>query len=84
MYGSHSGGGYSSCPSGIPVEFALLSILAAFAVAFGILYRALTLITGRRKKRDADSLDNGGLESTEKFGLGFRFADLLWFGKMTI
>ena len=54
MYGSHSGGGHSSCPAGVPVEFALLSILAAFGVAFGVLYIALTIATGRRKKRSLD------------------------------
>ena len=48
VHGSHSGGGHSTCPSGIPVELALLSILAAFGVAFGVLYRALTLVTGKR------------------------------------
>ena len=26
-YGAHSGGGYDSCPEGIPVELALLSVL---------------------------------------------------------
>ena len=45
--GSGSGGG---CPEGVPVEFGLLTILAAFGVAFGILYRALTLKIGRRKR----------------------------------
>lgn len=42
-------GGY--CPEGIPAEFALLSILAAFGVAFGVLYRALTLTTGSKRRR---------------------------------
>ena len=43
--------GYGQCPEGVPVEFALLSILAAFGAAFGFLYRGLTLKTagGRRK-----------------------------------
>ena len=49
-------GGY--CPEGIPAEFALLSILAAFGVAFGVLYRALTLTTGMaRKRRDLQQFD---------------------------
>ena len=49
-------GGY--CPEGIPAEFALLSILAAFGVAFGVLYRALTLTTGMaRKRRDLQEFD---------------------------
>jgi len=51
LVGAASGGGYSSCPEGVPVEIGLLSILAAFGVAFGILYRALTIKTGRRRKR---------------------------------
>ena len=56
-----SGGGYghTECPQGIPVEFALLSILAAFGVAFGVLYMALTLTTAARRKR---SVDNPELE----------------------
>ena len=46
-------GGY--CPEGIPAEFALLSILAAFGVAFGVLYRALTLTTAMpRRRRDTE------------------------------
>ena len=43
--------GYGHCPEGIPVEFALLSILAAFGVAFGLLYRTLTLVTMGGRKR---------------------------------
>ena len=49
-------GGYGHCPDGVPVEFALLSLLAAFGVAFGVLYRALTLTTGgRRRKRNTSN-----------------------------
>ena len=53
-----SGGGYghTSCPQGVPIEFALLSILAAFGVAFGVLYMALTLTTAGRRKRSSDGL----------------------------
>jgi len=54
MLGAASSG-YGHCPEGIPVEFALLSILAAFGVAFGILYRTLTLTTAGRKKREFGS-----------------------------
>ena len=32
----------SFCPDGVPLDFALLSLLAAFGAAFGILYVALT------------------------------------------
>ena len=51
-----SGGGEygSSCPEGIPVELALLSLLAAFGVAFGVLYTALTLQTMGRRRRAAE------------------------------
>ena len=52
LVASESGYGYihetSICPEGVPVEFALLLLLAAFGVAFGVLYRALTLTTGKR------------------------------------
>ena len=82
MYGSHSGGGHSSCPAGVPVEFALLSILAAFGVAFGVLYQALTIITGRRRKRNAvDSEEDVEREPEPEVGFVFRFADFLWLGK---
>lgn len=49
-----SGSGHGGCPEGIPVEIGLLSILAAFGVAFGVLYMALTLTTAARRKRSAD------------------------------
>ena len=63
-------GGY--CPEGIPVEFAVLSLLAAFGLAFGILYRAVTLKTGgRRKKRNTNELDYKG-----------RLQDFIWMGKI--
>ena len=84
LYGSHSGGGHSSCPAGIPVEFALLSILAAFGVAFGVLYQALTIITGRRRKRDLPELGKGGeIGPDPEVGILFRFADFLWLGEFT-
>ena len=68
LHAAASGSGYGpSCPEGIPVEFALLSILAAFGVAFGILYRALTLLTGRRAFQDV--------------GIVGHIADSLWHGK---
>ena len=51
MFGAASSG-YGHCPEGVPVELALLSILAAFGVSFGLLYRGLTLKTAKRRKRE--------------------------------
>ena len=68
----------SFCPDGVPLEFALLSLLAAFGVAFGVLYVALTM--GKRSlSRDVSS------EEEEEEGdiimfLGSQLADLLWSG----
>ena len=65
--------GYGHCPEGIPVEFALLSILAAFGVSFGLLYRALTLkVPGRRKREFAPFTFSSFAEET---------ADLFWAGR---
>ena len=76
-----SGGGYGhqSCPAGVPVELALLSILAAFGVAFGVLYMALTQITGRRRRRsvDTDEMDTA-VKTVDPI---FKFADILLFGE---
>jgi len=55
--GSGHGGG---CPEGIPVELGLLSILAAFGVAFGVLYMALTLTTAGRRKRSSEGFEQAG------------------------
>ena len=49
LYGAASSGYGSYCPEGIPVEQAIFAILAAFGVAFGVLYRAITM--GRRRRR---------------------------------
>ena len=75
-----SGGGYghTECPQGIPVEFALLSILAAFGVAFGVLYMALTQQTmARRRRRSTDGEDEEGIVGD----LAFKFGDILWAGE---
>ena len=48
---SGSGGGHY-CEDGIPTEAALLSLLAAFAVSYAILYMASTTNKSGRKKRD--------------------------------
>ena len=71
---------HQSCPAGVPVELALLSILAAFGVAFGVLYTALTQITGRRRKRSVDLVEKVTPVKTEEDPI-FKFADLLLFGE---
>ena len=79
-----SGGGYGhqSCPAGVPVELALLSILAAFGVAFGVLYMALTQITGRRRRRSVDtSTDEKDTAVKTEVDPIFKFADILLFGE---
>jgi len=60
--------GYGHCPEGIPVEFALLSILAAFGVSFGLLYRTLTLVTAGGRKRQTGSFTfSSFIEETADF-----------------
>ena len=85
-YGGYGGyGGY--CPEGIPVEFALLSILAAFGVSFGILYRALTLkVAGRSSSRSVLNAEELGCNLGELGDLSssliFQYIpDLIWSGK---
>ncbi len=74
LYAAASGYG-SYCPEGIPVELALCLLLGGFALAFGILYRAVTKITGgRRKKRFLDP--RSVLEEYQD-----RIADYLWWGR---
>ena len=55
------------------MEFGLLSILAAFGVAFGILYTALTIqIAGGRKRRNLDAVSGQGTcEAAEATLRGF-------------
>ena len=50
-------GGHSYCPEGIPVETALFAILGASALAFGILFMAVTMKTGGRKRKKRDTYD---------------------------
>ena len=69
-----SGSGHG-CPEGVPVEFALLSILAAFGVAFGVLYRALTLQTGGRRRRRA---------SHHYLLINTMWADIIWSGSASV
>ena len=69
------GGGYGYCPQGIPIELALCLLLAGFAVAFGILYTAVTKKTGRRRKRSFVN-DVSTLEDVRE-----KFTDLFWWGR---
>ena len=84
--GGHSGYGHQSCPAGVPVELALLSLLAAFGVAFGVLYTALTQITGRRRRRSVGGVVSGEKltpvkSEPEEVDPFFKFADILLFGE---
>ena len=71
-----SGGGY--CPDGIPVETAIFAALAAFGVSFGILYRAVTVTTGGRKKRDISDKSQP-ISFMEE--IGDNVADIFWWGR---
>ena len=72
------GGGYSYCPQGIPIELALCLLLAGFALAFGILYRAVTQKTaGRRRKRVSN--DKNKLEDVQD-----RVSDMFWWGRFIL
>ena len=75
---SGSGGGYY-CPEGIPVETALFALLGAFALAFGILFMAITKITGRRRKRrGAHPYEYNVKEAALNYS--DIFSDLVWQG----
>ena len=54
---SSSGYGGHICEQGIPLDIALLSLLAAFGVSFAILYMASTTNTGRKKREDNSITD---------------------------
>ena len=61
-FGDSSGFGGQHCEQGVPTEAALLAILAAFAVSFGILYKTSTTTPTTRKKRfDEKDLNYGDL-----------------------
>ena len=66
----------SFCPDGVPLEFALLSLLAAFGVAFGVLYVALTMQGKRSFARDISEEEEGDIIMF----LGSQLADLMWTG----
>ena len=74
-YSGYGGGHEIYCPEGIPVEQALFGILAAFGVSFGFLFRAITLITARRKKRSAKD------HTPVWESLQTHAADIYWWGR---
>ena len=55
-YGQLDYGLSSSCPEGVNQNTALLATAAAIAVGAGVIYRAVTLQQGRRRKRRGDGL----------------------------
>lgn len=76
LAGAASGYG-SYCPEGIPIEQALCLILAGFALAFGILWTALTMATaGRRKRRGLNPIEGPALIEDFKE----HSADVFWWG----
>ena len=74
------------CPEGIPVETALFMLLGALGLAFGILFRAITFITGaaRRKRRKRDMSSKGELLDADNddhdVSLYNKMADNVWYG----
>ena len=80
-FAAASGSGYGGgCPEGVPVEFAILSILAAFAVSFGILYRTFTLETGGRRRRRFSFDGNVDKIQESGFDVSQMIADYFWLG----
>ncbi len=78
VVGAYSGYGSDHvvyCEEGIPIKQALFALLAAFAASFGFLYRAITQITGGRKKRAL------GDDSTWAERAFMVLADMAWLGR---
>ena len=80
-YGSSGYGSHSYCPEGIPVETALFAVTGAAALAFGILFMAITMITmpGRRKRRETNDLKQNE-ELEPPLLLSGAFSDLIYQG----
>ena len=77
LQGAASGSGYG-CPDGIPIEIALCGLLAAFGIAFGTLYRAVTVKTAGRRKRSLN------LPHDDPLQLLSIIADYFWMGKLIL
>ena len=74
---SSSGYGGHICEQGIPLDIALLSLLAAFGVSFAILYMASTTNTGRKKRSESSIFDQiQDIAWKSKIHLRFRIDDL--------
>ena len=85
LTGTASGYGEYYCPEGVPVETALFLLLGAFGLAFGALFRAITLITGGRRKRRSVGVEEGNSSLlSEEDSLPFvnLAADMLWSGRL--
>ena len=80
LEGAASGYGHEVyCPEGIPVETALFALLGASAIAFGILFMEITMITGaKRKKREVTASNDVTVISESGYFNGL--ADLAWQG----
>ena len=77
LVGAYSGYG-SYCPEGIPIETAIFAILGAFGVAFGVLYRAVTLITAGRRKKRSEAAAEQPKDLWEQ--ISYKLADIFWWG----
>ena len=78
LEGTASGYGEYYCPEGIPIETALFLLLSAAGLAFGALFRAITLKTGGRRKKRSN------WESDNYFSFFDLISDLIWSGRLLI
>ena len=77
LEGTASGYGEYYCPEGIPIETALFLLLAASGLAFGALFRAITLKTGGRRKKRSN------WEAKNYFSMFDLISDLIWYGRLS-
>lgn len=72
------------CPEGVPVEQAVFGILAAFAASFGFLFRAVTMATGRRKKRSSTDDNNDMTDMSLLDRVLTQAQDMAWMGRQIL